>query len=174
MSEADELFVQSMMEQQALIQQIHELDSTRRYAQAEGTKLVEANRVLKALVREFVDHFERDFENPGFELYGLVNGREIVTGGRLLNALLDRARQVLRATPGDSFRTFLAANGYEGEAYLLPCGEALRIHGTNGYRYRQQGAMWVLLSGFTVTPEYRDTFLHSLTTKEPHDHEDDR
>ena len=33
---------------------------------------------------------------------------------------------------GDSFRAFLAANGYEGEAYLLPCGEALRIHGTHG------------------------------------------
>lgn len=158
MSEADELFVQSMMEQQALMQQIHELDATRRYAQAEGTKLVEEKRRLeglvkdlesrrrfgscekcltdawrictqgapdavemkcsngsiwwhcdycaskadltrlRTLVRDVVDHFEGDFENPGFELYGLVNGREIANGGRLLNELLDRARHTLGAS----------------------------------------------------------------------------
>lgn len=129
---------------------------------------------LLRLLREFVEHFESNFEDPGLELYGRVNGQEIANGGRLLNELLDRARQVLSATPGDSFRAFLAANGYEGEAYLLPCGEALRIHGTHGYRYRRRGAIWILVSGFIVTPEYRDTFLHSLKTKEPHDHEDDR
>lgn len=60
------------------------------------------NADLTALLREFVEHFEGNFEDPGLELYGRVNGQEIANGGRLLNELLDRARQVLSATPTPS------------------------------------------------------------------------
>jgi len=38
-----------------------------------------------------------EFENPGLELYGRVNGGEISNGGKGLNELLAKARATLAA-----------------------------------------------------------------------------
>lgn len=52
---------------------------------------------LRQLVEAFVQHFDSDFENPGLELYGRVNGGEISNGGKGLNELLAKARATLAA-----------------------------------------------------------------------------
>ena len=57
-------------------------------------------QTLRQLVEAFVQHFDDDFENPGLELYGRVNGKEICEGGKALNELLAKARATLLSAAG--------------------------------------------------------------------------